>query len=78
MDIYMYAKSSLPKTQSLNLALVLPDYFLEWRLTRFGKELFISNPNKAIDVEEWPICGGGWLEKLYCIYIYIYIYIYMS
>ena len=29
------------KTQSLNLALALQAHFLEWRLTRFGKELFI-------------------------------------
>ena len=29
------------KTQSLNSALTLQAHFLEWRLTRFGKEVFI-------------------------------------
>ena len=29
------------KTQSLNLGLALQAHFLEWHLTRFGKELFI-------------------------------------
>ena len=28
------------KTQSLKLALSLQAHFVEWRLTRFGKELF--------------------------------------
>ena len=31
------------KTQSLKLALVLEAHFLEWRLTRFGKELLKFN-----------------------------------
>ena len=30
--------------------------------------------NKAIYKGEWAICGGGWEEKFYNIYIYIYIY----
>ena len=33
-------ESSLPKTQSLNLALALQADFLEWRLEHFGKALF--------------------------------------
>ena len=24
------------------------------------------DPTKAIDLEEWLICGGGRLEKFYC------------
>ena len=31
----------------------------------------IWDPNKAIDVGEWSICGGGQLERFYCIYIYV-------
>ena len=27
--------------------------------------------NKAIDIERWWVCGGGRLERIYCIYIYI-------
>ena len=26
------------------------------------------NLNKAIDIGEWSVCGGGRVEKLYCIY----------
>ena len=26
----------------------------------------IWDTNKAIDVGEWPICGGGQLERFYC------------
>ena len=26
----------------------------------------IWDPNKAIDIREWAICGGGWLERFYC------------
>ena len=38
--IHIYKCEKLfTKTQSLNLALVLQARFLEWRLTRFGKEL---------------------------------------
>ena len=33
------------------------------------------DPNKAIDIGTWSICGGERLERFYCIYIYIYIYI---
>ena len=41
------------KTQSLNLGLTLQAHFLEWRLTRFGKERFIlclSLPSQAASV----------------------------
>ena len=24
--------------------------------------------NKVVDIREWSICGGGWLERLYCIW----------
>ena len=30
----------------------------------------LLGPNKAINIEEWSICGGGWLDRLdrfYCI-----------
>ena len=37
--IYIYEKL-FTKTQSLNLALQLQSQFVEWRLARFGKELF--------------------------------------
>ena len=39
--IYIYAyKKPFNEAQSLKLALALQDTFLEWRLTRFEKELF--------------------------------------
>ena len=38
-DTYMW-ENSLPKTQSLIWALPLQAHFQEWRLLRFGKELF--------------------------------------
>ena len=38
---YMYTYDMrFTQTQSLNLALALQAHFLEWCLTRFGKELF--------------------------------------
>ena len=39
----MHVKSSLAKTQSLNLALPLKAPFLEWRLTHFGKSSSYNN-----------------------------------
>ena len=37
--------------------------------------------NEAIDIGKLSICGGGYLERFYCIYIlkpvYVYIYIYI-
>ena len=36
--------------------------------------VIIWNPNEVIDIEEWSICGGGWLERLYCVYSYVHIY----
>ena len=32
--------------------------------------------NKTIDIGEWSICGGGWLEMFYCIYIYMCVCVY--
>ena len=32
----------------------------------------VWDPDKAIDIGEWSICGGGRLERIYCKYIYIY------
>ena len=29
----------------------------------------VWDQNKAIDVGEWSICGGGWLERFYNMYI---------
>ena len=29
------------------------------------------DPNETIDIEEWSICGGGWLEVIY-LYAYTY------
>ena len=26
----------------------------------------VWDPKKAIDIGEWSICGGGWLERFYC------------
>ena len=47
VHVYAYihiCKKLFAKTQSLNLALALQaHFFLEWRLTRFGKELFICS-----------------------------------
>ena len=40
----------------------------------------IWDPTKVIDIAESSICGGGRLERVYCISIfavYIYIYIYV-
>ena len=47
--VYIYAhicicEKLLTKTQSLYSTLPLQAHFLGWRLTRFGKELFIWNP----------------------------------
>ena len=36
--------------------------------------MIVWDPNKAIDIGKWSICGGGLLERFYGIYIYIYIY----
>ena len=30
----------------------------------------VWEPNKAIDIEKWIICGGGPLESIYCTYIH--------
>ena len=31
-----------------------------------------------IDIREWSIWGGGWIERFYCIYIYtLYIYVFI-
>ena len=27
----------------------------------------VWDPNKAIDIGEWLICGGSWLKRFYCI-----------
>ena len=32
--------------------------------------MFVWDPNKAIDIRRWSICGGGRLERLYCTHIY--------
>ena len=40
MHIYIF-EDLFSKIQSMNLALALQTQFLEWRLPRFGKELFI-------------------------------------
>ena len=36
--------------------------------------VIVWDVNKTIDIGEWLIYGGGWIERYYCIYIYIYIY----
>ena len=41
IHIYMVCEKLFAKLQSLNLALALQAHLLEWRLTRFGKQLFI-------------------------------------
>ena len=33
----------------------------------------VWDPNKAIDIEGWLICGSGRLERFYCMYMCIYI-----
>ena len=35
------------------------------------------DPNKAIDIGEWSICGGGQLRSVKEVLLYIYIYIYI-
>ena len=45
MNMYIYTpiyifEKLFTKAKTLNLALALQAHFLEWRLTRFGKELF--------------------------------------
>ena len=32
--------------------------------------MIVWDPNKAIDIGSWSICGGGWLDRFYCIIIY--------
>ena len=34
--------------------------------------VIIWDPNKAINIREWSICVGGWLEGFYCMYNYRY------
>ena len=26
----------------------------------------VWDPNKVINIGEWVMCGGGWLERFYC------------
>ena len=33
--------------------------------------MIVWDLNKAIDIDEWSIWGGGWLERFYCIYKFI-------
>ena len=37
--------------------------------------VLVWDPNKAIDIGEWSICGGDRLKRRYSIYMYIYTYI---
>ena len=32
----------------------------------------VWDPNKAIDIGQWTIGGGGWLERFWCISIYMH------
>ena len=34
--------------------------------------MIIWDPNKAIEIGECPIWGGGWLERSFSVCIYIY------
>ena len=75
------------KTWSPNLALALQHWFLDWRLIRFGKELFIYiyiyifiNLVTHIYMSDIYICVCVWMTHIYIdmnmILIYIYIHIY--
>ena len=41
----------------------------------------VWDPNKVVDIGEWSICGGGWLERFYflymCVCVCVCVYIYM-
>ena len=57
VHIYAYIWEKLfSKTQSLKLGLELQAHFLEWRLKRFGKELFNYTYyySSICPVTEWP------------------------
>ena len=49
---YTHVKKLFAKTQSVNLALTLQAHFLECRLTRFKKELFINRYIKLAMLRE--------------------------
>ena len=75
VHIYTYVKSSLPKTQSLNLALALQAHFLGWRLTRFGKELFIYVGAVCSNMARWVYIYLSVLNvSLVCRFVYICMY----
>ena len=40
--------------------------------------VILWDPNKAIDIGEWSICGGGQLESFCCISQYTSVYVYIS
>ena len=64
IHVYIFLKSSFPKTWSPNIQLPLQARFLDWRLTRFGKEL-IMYCILAMDVgwDMIPIRFFNWLTN---------------
>ena len=63
--VYIYSKTSLNRATT---GLTLNGPFKE--VIGLGT---LWDPNEAIDIRMWSICGGGQLERFYCIYMYIYI-----
>ena len=77
MYIYIHTCDKFfTKAQSLIKALTLQAPFLEWRLMRFGKELFISDKYfpKTQSLNMALALQAHFLEM--CVHIYIYIHIY--
>ena len=36
-----------------------------------GLWVIVWDPNETIDIGEWSICGGGQLDRFYCVYIWV-------
>ena len=74
--IHIYLRSNLSKSTGHGTD-------VKWSIYRGGwfKELkyrysgIVLDPNKAIGIGQWSVCGGGWLERFYCTctqHIYIF------
>ena len=61
IDIYRYSKTSL---QRPTMGPILGGLFRE--VVGLGSsDICMDDRNKAIDIGEWSICGGGQIERFY-------------
>ena len=63
--VLVYSKPSLNRP---TMGSILSDPFREvgGRLMELELQWVIWDPNKAINIGEWSICGRGWLQRFYC------------